>query len=237
VVLRQVLGRERLVAALGRSASLPASQAEQARSLALRFDVPLVEIDTHELDDPRYLANPIDRCFFCKAELWTRLAALAADRGLAIVCDGTNADDLGEHRPGFAAGVRAGVRSPLADAGLTKARVRDAARLLGLPNWDAPAAPCLSSRVRYGLRITPARLQQIEEAETILRDLGVRGDVRVRHHGERARIEVTPEWIPWVAARLDVVRDRLRALGFERVELDPDGYRRGALLPERRAAP
>lgn len=235
VVLRQVLGRERLVAALGRSASLPASQAEQAHSLAARFDIPLAEIDTRELDDPSYLANPTNRCFFCKAELWSRLGALATERGLAVVCDGTNADDLREHRPGFAAGARAGVRSPLAEAGLSKARVRDAARCLGLPNWDAPAAPCLSSRVRYGLRISSERLRQIEQGEAILRAIGVRGDLRVRHHGDRARIEVEPGWIPWVAARLDAVRGRLRAIGFERVELDPDGYRRGALLSERAA--
>jgi uncharacterized protein len=192
----------------------------------------VVEVDTHELDDPRYLANPTNRCFFCKTELWHRLVPLARARDFAVVCDGTNADDLREHRPGRAAGQQAGVRSPLAEAGLTKAAIREASRELGLPTWDAPAAPCLSSRVQYGLQITPARLRQVEQAEAFLRDLegGVRGDLRVRHRGEAARIEVEPEWIPWVEARLQTITARLAALGFARIEVDPRGYRRGSLL-------
>src|SRR5437764_911276 len=133
VVLRQELGRERMLAGVGRSASYPAAQWATARAVAQRFDVPLVELDTHELEDPDYLANPTNRCFFCKTELWRRLVPAARRRGLAIVCDGTNADDLREHRPGYAAGQAAGVRSPLAEAGLTKADVRHAARDLGLP--------------------------------------------------------------------------------------------------------
>src|SRR5437588_619729 len=142
VVLRQELGGERMLAAVGRSPSYPAAEWATARAVAQRFEVPLVELDTHELDDPRYLANPTNRCFFCKKELWRRLIPEAQARGLAVVCDGTNADDLGEHRPGHAAGVAAGVRSPLADVGFTKADVRRAARALGLPIWDAPAAVC-----------------------------------------------------------------------------------------------
>src|SRR5205809_133606 len=185
VVLRQELGRERMLAGVGRSASYPAAQWATARAVAQRFDVPLVELDTHELEDPDYLANPTNRCFFCKTELWRRLVPAARLRGLAIVCDGTNADDLREHRPGYAAGQAAGVRSPLAEAGLTKADVRHAARELGLPVWDAPAAPCLSSRVAYGIPITSERLAQVERAEAYLRQLGVTGDLRVRHHGDR----------------------------------------------------
>ncbi|HXF96251.1 MAG TPA: ATP-dependent sacrificial sulfur transferase LarE, partial [Gemmatimonadales bacterium] len=205
--------------------------------IARQFDIPLLEVDTHELEDPAYLANPTHRCFFCKTELWHRLGALARERGYAVVCDGTNADDLREHRPGLAAGRSAGVRSPLAEAGLTKAQVRAAARQLGLPNWDAPAAPCLSSRVRYGIRITPERLRQVERAEAYLRELGVRGDLRVRHHGDRARIEVEPAWIPWIEARRDRIAARLVELGFARVEVDPRGYRRGGLLADRAATP
>jgi uncharacterized protein len=230
VVLRQELGRERLVAAIGRSASYPVAQWEAAHELARRFDIPLLEIETHELDDPNYAANPTNRCFFCKAELWDRLVPEARARGLAVVCDGTNADDLGDHRPGYAAGRRAGVRSPLAEVGMTKAQIRAASRELGLPRWDAPAAPCLSSRVVYGLRITPERLRQVEEAERYLRELGVTGDLRVRHHGARARIEVEPRWIAWLEERLDGVTARLAALGFGAVEVDPRGYRRGSLL-------
>src|SRR5947209_18436228 len=235
VVLRQELGRERMLAAVGRSASYPAAQWAAARAVAERFGVPLVEFDTHELDDPSYLANPTNRCFFCKTELWRRLVPEARARGLAVVCDGTNADDLGEHRPGYAAGVAAGVRSPLAEAGFTKADVRGAARELGLPVWAAPAAPCLSSRVAYGIAITSHRLAQVERAEAYLRELGVTGDLRVRHHGDRggARIEVEPRWVPWVTERLTAVRERLTALGFAAVEVDPRGYRRGSLLAER----
>ncbi|TLY52151.1 MAG: TIGR00268 family protein, partial [Gemmatimonadetes bacterium] len=162
VVLRRELGRGRMLAVIGRSASYPAAQWAAAQAVAAQFDVPLLELETHELEDPAYVANPTNRCFFCKTELWRRLVPVAQARGLAVVSDGTNADDLREHRPGYAAGRAAGVRSPLAEAGLTKADVRDAARALGLPVWNAPAAPCLSSRVAYGLSITPRRLEQVE---------------------------------------------------------------------------
>ncbi len=207
VVLRQELGKSRMVAAIGRSASYPAAQWHA-----------------------NYLANPTNRCFFCKTELWNRLVPLAREHGLAIVCDGTNADDLKEHRPGKAAGDKAGVRSPLAEVGLTKAEIRAASRELGLPTWDAPAAPCLSSRVQYGLSITPSRLRQVEQSEAFLRELGVVGDLRVRHHGEVARIEVEPSWISWIEARRHAITDHLTNLGFARVEVDPRGYRRGSLL-------
>src|SRR6266849_649611 len=127
VVLRQELGRDRMVAAIGRSASYPAAQWQTARDIAARFDVPVIEIATQELADPDYLANPTTRCFYCKTELWSRLVPAAQTRGLAVVCDGTNADDLHEHRPGRAAGLTAGIRSPLAEAGFTKQAVREAA--------------------------------------------------------------------------------------------------------------
>lgn len=237
VVLRQELGRERVLAAVGRSPSYPAAQWAAARAVAEQFDVPLVELDTHELDDPSYLANPTNRCFFCKTELWRRLLPEARARGLAVVCDGTNADDLSEHRPGHAAGVAAGIRSPLVEAGFTKADVRAAARELGIPIWDAPAAPCLSSRVAYGIAITPSRLAQVEQGEAYLRELGITGDLRLRHHGERARIEVEPRWIPWLAGRMPAVVRRLSELGFTAVELDPKGYRRGSLLAGHTSAP
>ena len=230
VVLRQELGKDRMLAAIGRSASYPTVQWQVARDVAARFDIPLVEIETHELEDANYLANPTNRCFYCKMELWRRLVPLARERGLSVVCDGTNADDLREHRPGKAAGVQAGVRSPLAEAGLTKGRIRAASRELGLPTWDAPAAPCLSSRVQYGLSITPSRLKQVEEGEAYLRTLGVTGDLRLRHLGGLARLEVEPSWIPWVEARRAAITAHLTALGFAQVEIDPRGYRRGSLL-------
>jgi len=230
VVLRQELGKDRMLAAIGRSDSYPEAQWRTASEVAARFDIPLVEIHTHELEDPSYLANPTNRCFYCKTELWNRLLPLARERGLDIVCDGTNADDLHEHRPGRAAGQRAGIRSPLAEAGLTKAEIRAASRELGLPTWDAPAAPCLSSRVQYGLSITPSRLKQVEAGEAYLRSLGVRGDLRVRHLGDRARLEVAPSWIPWLEERRDAITEHLTTLGFAQVEIDPHGYRRGSLL-------
>ncbi len=230
VIMRQELGRTRMLAAIGRSASYPAAQWAAARRLATRFDVPLVEVDTRELSDPNYLANPTNRCFYCKSELWGRLGALARERGFAVLCDGTNADDLREHRPGRAAGIAAAVRSPLAEAGLTKADVRAAAHELGMPNWNAPASPCLSSRVQYGLRITPRRLEQVERAEALLRRMGVTGDVRVRHRGDRVSIEVEPQWIARVEQRLSEIRQSLLDLGVRNVTVDPRGYRRGSLI-------
>src|SRR5512145_2147495 len=128
VILRQELGRDRMLAVIGRSPSYPEAQWRTARAVADRFDIPLLEIDTHELEDANYLANPTNRCFYCKQELWGRLMPLAREHGLEVVCDGTNADDLGEHRPGRAAGIAAGIRSPLGEAGLTKAQIRSASR-------------------------------------------------------------------------------------------------------------
>lgn len=233
VVLRQELGRERMLAVTGQSASYPAAQSDAAQAVARQYDIPVAALATHELEDERYLANPTNRCFFCKEELWTRLGDEARRRGIAVVCDGTNADDLREHRPGRAAGIARGVRSPLAEVGMTKQHVRTASLALGLPTWDAPAAPCLSSRVEYGLRITPRRLRQVEDAESFLRALGVTGDLRVRHHGERARIEAEARWVPWLGARTAEIGVRFRELGFDTVEIDPRGYRRGSLILDR----
>ena len=230
VAARRALGRERFLAAIGRSASYPAAQWRAALDLAREFDVPLLELDTHELDDARYVANTPDRCYFCKTELWTRLGHVAGERGFDVIIDGTNADDLDQHRPGLRAASERGVRSPLAELGWTKPDVRAAARALGLPIWDAPAAPCLSSRIRYGLPATRERLAQVEQGEAYLRSLGVTGDLRVRHHGATARLEIEPEQHERLRAGWDVVAAFFAALGFASVELDPRGYRRGSLL-------
>lgn len=230
VVGRQSLGRDRFLAVIGRSASYPEVQWRSAVELARRFDVPLLEVDTAELADPRYLANPTNRCYFCKAELWHRLGAVARDRGFDTIIDGTNADDLSEHRPGLRAAAEYRIRSPLAELGWSKDAVRGASHHLDLPTWDAPAAPCLSSRVVYGLEITVARLRQVEDGEAYLRSLGVVGDLRVRHHGHRARIEVLPSELGHVRGAWDAVRTYFQGLGFAEVELDPAGYRRGSLL-------
>ena len=230
VTARRVLGAERVLAVLGVSPSLAEVQRAQARAVAFDFAVPLLEVPTDELADAGYVANAPDRCYFCKRELWQRLSEIAATRGFAAIADGTNADDRADHRPGGRAGRERGIVSPLAEAGCTKHEVRALARALGLPIWDAPAAPCLASRVLYGITVTPDRLRQVEHAEALLREIGVTGDLRVRHRGGEARIEVEPPHIPVVRAHGDRIAGRLRALGFERVTLDLAGYRRGSLL-------
>jgi uncharacterized protein len=230
VVGARALGPERFLAVTGRSASYPDAQALTAVELARRFDIPLLEIDTHELDDPRYVSNSTDRCYFCKSELWSRLHHVAQRLGFDTIIDGTNADDLGEHRPGMRASQEQAVRSPLAELGWSKDDVRQAARNLGIPNWNAPAAPCLSSRVAYGLAITPTRLSQVEAGEAFLRGLGVTGDLRVRHHGGYARLEVSPDQMERVQLRWPDIEAAFSRLGFSAVELDPNGYRRGGLL-------
>lgn len=233
VVARRALGRERSVAALGVSPSLAAAQHEQARRVAREFDLRLVEVETAEFSIPSYVANPVDRCYHCKSELWSTLAVEAARLGLATVVDGTNADDRTEHRPGLRAAQEAGVRSPLLDLGYTKSAVRTEARALGIPVWDAPAAPCLSSRIMYGLEVTPVRVRQVEEGEAVLRAAGVQGDLRVRHRGREARIEVAASELERVRARHAAIGQQILALGFDRVTLDLHGYRRGSQLERR----
>lgn len=230
VVGTRALGPARFLAVIGRSASYPERQWRAALDVAGAFQVPTAALNTHELDDPRYVANAPDRCYFCKAELWTRLGSLARARGFDVVIDGTNADDLREHRPGLRAGLELAVRSPLAELGWTKDDVRTASRALGIPTWNAPAAPCLSSRVRYGLPVTPDRLRQVEAGEAFLRSVGVTGDLRVRHLGSTARIETAPDQHPRVQSAWEAVCAAFTRLGFVEVVLDPAGYRRGGLL-------
>jgi uncharacterized protein len=224
----RTLGAERVLAVTGLSAAVPAVQREMARRCAREFSVPHLEIDTDELDDPRYAANPSNRCYFCKTELWGRLAAVARAHGLAVVMDGANADDAHDYRPGARAALEHGVRSPMLEAGLTKAEIRQFSQALGLPTWDQPAAPCLASRVQYGIAVNPQRLQQVEAAEAHLRRLGFR-EFRVRHHGNAARVEVRPDERVRALTLAEQINAALRTLGFTWVLLDVEGYRRGAL--------
>jgi uncharacterized protein len=224
------LGPQRFLAVIGRSASYPVIQHDSAREIAERFRIPLLEVGTAEMDDPRYAANPVNRCYYCKNELWTVLSREAAERGFDAVIDGTNRDDLAEHRPGLQSAAELGVRSPLAELGWTKTMVRQAAQRIGIPIWNAPSSPCLSSRIQYGITVTHERLRQIEQGEEFLRRLGVAGDLRVRHHGDYARIEASQEGRETVRVNRDQVDSFFRSLGFGRVELDPRGYRRGSLL-------
>jgi pyridinium-3,5-biscarboxylic acid mononucleotide sulfurtransferase len=227
-VAMETLGAGRVLAVTGRSASYPEVQRETALACARALGIPHLEIETDELADPSYAANPSDRCYFCKSELWDRLAAVARERGLAAVVDGSNADDAGEHRPGLRAAAERGVRSPLLEAGLGKAEIRALSRARGLPTWDQPAAPCLASRLPYGLAVTPARLRQVEDAEAGLRRLGFR-EFRVRHHGDAARLEFAPAELPRAVAAAAGLAAAARDAGFARVLLDVEGYRRGAL--------
>jgi pyridinium-3,5-biscarboxylic acid mononucleotide sulfurtransferase len=225
------LGSEKVLAVIGKSASYPEAQWAAARAVARDFSIPVLEIETEELADPRYAANPTNRCYFCKTELWSRLIPVAAARGFECVIDGTNADDLGDYRPGARAASEWGVRSPLAELGFTKADIRELSRRRGIPTWRQPSAPCLSSRIPYGTAVTSDRLRRIEAAEQALRSLGIGGDLRVRFHGELARIELAPDelsaWLePPAAARL---RAAVIAAGFSRVAIDLRGFRSGSL--------
>jgi uncharacterized protein len=229
-VALDVLGAARTLAVIGRSPSVPEAQLRAARSLAATLGLPTEEVDTREFDDPDYVANPSTRCYHCKRELWTRLAPIARARGMTLV-DGTNADDLGDHRPGSRAATEFGVRSPLAECGLDKAAIRALSAARGLPTWAQPSAPCLASRLPYGTAVTPARLSQVEAAEAALRALGVAGDLRVRYHGDLARVELAPDqldaWLaPAARARLAAA---VRGAGFTRVAIDLRGFRSGSL--------
>jgi pyridinium-3,5-biscarboxylic acid mononucleotide sulfurtransferase len=228
VVATRVLGPARVLAVTGISAAYPAVQREMALRCVRAFGIPHLEVETGELADPSYAANPSNRCYFCKRELWSTLLPIARERGLQVVIDGSNADDLADHRPGARAAAERHVRSPLQEAGLTKAEIRALSRTLGLPTWDLPAAPCLASRLPYGLAVTPLRLRQVEAAEEALRRHGFR-EFRVRHHGDAARLEVAPAELPRAVRRSAALAAELRAIGFARVLLDVEGYRRGAL--------
>ena len=230
-VALEALGRERFLAVIGRSASYPEEQWREARAVADRFDIPAIELDTDELRDPSYVANPSNRCYFCKSELWSRLVPVARERGLAVVLDGTNADDRRDHRPGAAAAAEQHVESPLAAVGLTKDEIRMLSRRRGLEGWDRPASPCLSSRIPYGTAVTADRLRRIEAAERALRRLGITGDLRVRYHGDLARVELSRSEIErWLAPKPSRrLRDAVVSAGFARVAIDLAGFRSGSL--------
>jgi len=209
------------------SESLPAGELEEAQELALRIGAQHVVLRTFETEDPNYLANAANRCYFCKTEMYARIGEFADREGIKTVLDGLNLDDLNDRRPGRAAAIERGVSSPLLDAHLNKEEVRELSRALGLPTWDKPALACLSSRIPHGTPITLHSLSQVDRAESYLRRLGV-GQVRVRHHGDLARIEVEPQDFSLLYAHEKEIETRLGLLGFARVEIDPQGYRTGS---------
>lgn len=225
----RVLG-PRALAVTADSPSYPARHRTMALEVVSRFGLRHEFIRTAELDRPAYRANAPDRCYHCKQELYAQLARLAVDRGIAAVADGSNADDRGDYRPGRRAARELGVISPLDEAGLTKADIRVLSREAGLPTWDEPASACLSSRIPYHSEVTAEKLRAIEQAEDAIRALGFRV-VRVRHHGDVARIETSPDELarmiePATAAAVDAA---VRAAGFRYVAVDLRGYRLGSL--------
>src|SRR5258708_35802691 len=220
---QEILGA-RVVGVTALSESLPAGELEEAQDLARRIGARHVVLRTFETRDENYLANAANRCYFCKTEMYTRISDFAHAERLDAVLDGLNQDDLQDRRPGRAAAIERGVISPLVDAGLTKEDIRILSREMGLPTWDKPALACLSSRIPHGTPISLRALTQVDRAETFLRKLGV-GQVRVRHHGQVARIEVKPKDFSLIRLKQTEIIAHLNSLGFAEVVLDPAGYR------------
>jgi pyridinium-3,5-biscarboxylic acid mononucleotide sulfurtransferase len=224
-----VLG-DRALAVTADSPSLLPEDLEDAKIQAAEIGIAHEVVQTHEMDNPNYRANPVNRCYFCKSELHDTLKPLALERGYPYVVDGINADDLSDYRPGIQAAKERGARSPLAEAGMTKLEVRQLAKLLELPWWDKPAQPCLSSRFPYGEAITVAKLQRVGRAERYLRHLGLK-NLRVRSEGDTARIELPAEQIKdfVLATDLPALVAACQDYGFVYVTLDLEGYRSGKL--------
>lgn len=231
-VAHDVLG-DRALAAIADSPSLPRRELQEALDLAAKFAFPVRVIKTQEFANDNYTANPANRCYFCKHELFEELTPLAKAENFAVIAYGENASDIGDFRPGAQAAAEFQVRAPLKEAGLTKAEIRELSAQLGLPTADKPQMACLSSRVPYGEMVTPEKLRMIERAEYVLRDQGFH-DVRVRHHELQkqslARIELAPAEIPALLAngKLAVVAEELKKIGYAHVTLDLQGYRRGS---------
>lgn len=231
LVATQELGSN-AVSVTGLSPSVSVFQRTGAANIAAEFGFEFFTIETDEIDNEKYRANGTDRCYFCKSELYGKLERIAHERGLEFVIDGTNADDVGDHRPGRAAANEAGVRSPLVEAGLSKAEIRQLSRSHGLPTWDKPASPCLASRVAHGVPVTIGRLRQVEVGEDLLRTLGLK-EFRVRVHGETVRLEIAAGEIDKVFDKQvrDALVSEFKRLGFRYVTLDLEGFRSGSMNP------
>jgi uncharacterized protein len=226
-VAREVLG-ERAVALTAHSPSVPQAERAEARALAARLGVRHLERESREQEDPGYVANGSDRCYHCKRELYRLCGEAAREVGAAAILDGFNADDRRDHRPGHRAAEEALVRSPLAEAGLSKVEVRAWSEAYGLPTWDKPQMACLASRIPYGTPVTPERLLQVERAEAALRALGLR-DVRVRHHGDIGRVEIGEGELAGAFARRGEVAAAVKAAGFKVAALDLEPFRSGRM--------
>lgn len=224
------LGRDNVLAVISTGPVLPRAELDLARQLAQQIGANLLEVETSEMDNPKFRANPIDRCFHCKSILFEHLEPIAAQHNMRAILTGLNADDLGDYRPGIQAARKHGVHEPMAAAGLTKAEIRTLSRRYGLPTADKPASPCLASRIPYGEPVTQEKLRQIEQGESFLRGLGL-ADCRVRHHGNLARLEIPSGRVAEFAqpeVREKIVK-RFKELGFTFIALDLQGFRSGGL--------
>ena len=229
LIATQELGPKALCVT-GISPSLSQTQHQQAEKIAREFNFNFLPIFTEELENPDYNSNPINRCYFCKTELYGKLAPLAIEKNIEFVLDGANADDTVDYRPGRAAAVENGVRSPLIEVGLTKDEIRHLSKIQHLPTWDAPASPCLSSRIAYGLPVTIERLSKVERGEAFLRSKGFK-EFRVRVHEELVRLEIAPGEMER-ALQMEMsekLAEKFRALGFRYVTIDLHGFRSGAM--------
>ncbi len=228
-VARRVLG-DRVLAVTAVSSSLPARELEAARELAQWIGAEHLTVETEEMQSAEYMGNPTNRCYYCKSHLYSKLKALADERGIEHIANGANLDDLGDHRPGLVAAREGNIASPLVDAGLDKNEIRALAREMGLPAWDKPALACLSSRIPYGQAVTPEKLERIEKSEDFLLSLGFR-EVRVRHHENLARIELGKEDLARFlqGGYMEKTSARLKELGFKYATLDLEGFRSGSL--------
>ncbi|MBA2735567.1 MAG: ATP-dependent sacrificial sulfur transferase LarE [Pyrinomonadaceae bacterium] len=229
LIAAQELG-EKAVCILGISPSVSQIQREEAEKIALQFDFNFQTIHTEELENPDYQANPTNRCYFCKTELYGKLSEIAREKKINYIVDGTNADDVSDYRPGRAAAEENRVRSPLVEIGLSKDEIRTLSKKHDLPTWDKPASPCLSSRIAYGVPVTIERLSKVEKGEAVLRHLGFR-EFRVRLHDELVRIEIAPKELS-NALELEITEklaQEFKNLGFRYVTLDLQGYRSGAM--------
>ena len=232
-VARECLGRENAVAVIAKSPSLPESEYEEAKQIAAEIGAELLTVETRELENADYAANPVNRCYFCKTELYSHLTPLAEKLGFRFILNGTNQDDLGDWRPGLKAAEEFEIKSPLVEAGFTKPEIREASQALGLSTWSKPQAACLSSRLPFGTAVTLDRLKQIEEGEEILKCLGFRV-VRLRWFGEEAVIEVGSDETEIFFQNSELRKEsisRLKALGFRHVQLSLQGYRSGRFNP------
>jgi len=222
------LGPKNVLAAVAVSPSLGQEEERAAFEMLDEIGVSHVRIETNEVEDPRYAANPLNRCYFCKEHVYAALTDVASQHGFETVVDGFNAEDTSDFRPGRKAGRELGVRSPLCEVNFTKDEIRALARHLGLSNWNKPQMACLSSRVEYGITITPRILSQVDRAEAALRRLGF-NDLRVRHHDTLARVEVERQMLPHALAQRDEIIETVKAAGYTHVTIDPEGLRHGSM--------